>query len=233
MTDANYYQVLGVPPSASERSIRDAYLALVRQLHPDRVGPSGTSRFQDITAAYEILSDPARRRQYDSRCGRCGIPTAPGRGATRRQTARRQPEPLVAEPSPLESEPEPIPPSLEGLLRRVMHGTSGSEPRTVGAAELIELRVVLTRAEADAGVTVPIAVPVLAECHRCGGLGGTRLPCLTCGGQGQTVRDMVIRLPIPPRVPDRTVIDLPPQVHGMAGLHLRLHIAVREGSLIT
>src|SRR5256885_16223493 len=60
------YGVLGVEPGASEDDIKRAYRQLARELHPDVNGdPQAEQRFKEITAAYDTLSDPVRRRQYD------------------------------------------------------------------------------------------------------------------------------------------------------------------------
>ena len=65
MTD--YYDILGVPRSADEKEIRQAYRRLARQHHPD-VNPgddSAAERFKSINAAYEVLSDADKREKYD------------------------------------------------------------------------------------------------------------------------------------------------------------------------
>jgi DnaJ-class molecular chaperone len=60
----DYYFILGVPQTATARDILHAYRELAKLYHPDRVGPQGTETFQDIVEAYEVLSDPERRRHY-------------------------------------------------------------------------------------------------------------------------------------------------------------------------
>src|SRR6266511_4181894 len=67
MARRDYYDVLGVPRSASEKDIRQAYRKLARQYHPD-LNPNdkqAETRFKEIGQAYEVLSDADKRKQYD------------------------------------------------------------------------------------------------------------------------------------------------------------------------
>lgn len=65
----NYYAVLGLPRNATESQIRNRFLQLARQRHPDRYRGDEKSdaeqEFQDITEAFNVLSNPERRRQHD------------------------------------------------------------------------------------------------------------------------------------------------------------------------
>lgn len=62
-----HYEILGIKKSASQDEIRSAYRRLVLKHHPDRSkDPKATEIFIQITQAYEILSDPQRRRNYDA-----------------------------------------------------------------------------------------------------------------------------------------------------------------------
>jgi curved DNA-binding protein len=65
---SDFYKTLGVPPTASLTDIKQAYRKLSFKYHPDRnKDPSSQSIFQTINEAYETLSDPSKRTQYDRR----------------------------------------------------------------------------------------------------------------------------------------------------------------------
>lgn len=67
MTDRDFYDILGVPRSASQDDIQQAYRKLARTYHPDiNADPAAEERFKDVSEAYSVLSDPAMRRRYDA-----------------------------------------------------------------------------------------------------------------------------------------------------------------------
>src|SRR5579884_3583904 len=63
----DYYEILGVPRTATDKDIRSAYRKLARKYHPD-LNPgdkTAEARFKELQAAYDVLSDPEKRKKYD------------------------------------------------------------------------------------------------------------------------------------------------------------------------
>ncbi len=73
---ATYYQLLGIPSDANAATIKRSYFALAKRYHPDALRRSGLDQvrdkakeiFAEVAKAYDILSDPKRRREYDDTC---------------------------------------------------------------------------------------------------------------------------------------------------------------------
>ena len=76
MSGRDYYDLLGVSKTASDADIKKAFRKKAHQLHPDKGGDK--AKFQEINAAYQVLSDPQKKAQYDQ----FGHPPAGGRGAS-------------------------------------------------------------------------------------------------------------------------------------------------------
>lgn len=96
MAGRTHYEVLGVPPSASPERIRAAHRQLAQLLHPDRQGTASSAerqlaerRMREVNAAWTVLSDPGRRRDYDRTLR---PPSAPGPGAGQSGAGRGAPQ---------------------------------------------------------------------------------------------------------------------------------------------
>jgi molecular chaperone DnaJ len=164
----DYYGVLGVRREATSDEIKRAYRKLARDLHPDiNPDPTAQERFKQVTAAYEVLSDPQKREIVDLG----GDPLATGGGA--------QGSPFGAGFG-----------GLGDIMDAFFGASSARGPRSrtrQGADALIRLDLEL--AETAFGTTKDLTVDTAVLCETCAGAGtanGTHpATCDTCGGRGE------------------------------------------------
>ncbi|WP_026544153.1 J domain-containing protein [Arthrobacter sp. 35/47] len=125
--DRTYYAVLGVARSATAKQIKDAYRKAARTAHPDQGGSA--ELFHEVAVAYEMLSDPERRRRYDRTLGTedplpgAGRPASAARRPAREPAAEAYSQPPRYEPAYDDdgARTAPIPPTLAA---RQVHGTA-------------------------------------------------------------------------------------------------------------
>ena len=79
MAKRDYYEVLGVSKNASADEIKKAHRKLVRKFHPDanKDNPQAVEKFKEAQEAYDVLSDPEKKKNYDQ-FGHAGVGGAPG-----------------------------------------------------------------------------------------------------------------------------------------------------------
>ncbi len=208
----NPYDTLGVAKTASQDEIKKAYRKLVRTHHPDRNpgDADAEERFKDVQAAYDVLSDPEKRKQYDSGFG-------PGGGGS--FTGDFDFSDLFG-----------------GLFNRGRGQQRGPMPER-GADLEVEVR--LSFEDALEGATVRVPVDSDAACHTCGGSGakpGTspRI-CPQCNGRGVVAESQgffSLSQPCPRCRGNGTVIEDPcPTCHGSGRERStkRLQVKIRPG----
>jgi molecular chaperone DnaJ len=168
---ADYYELLGVARDASPDEIKRAYRQRARELHPDANpdDPATEARFKEVALAYETLSDPQRRQQYDT----------------------------YGEAGPQAGNPFGGGGGLGDIFDMFFNGGSpfgGSPPAPSGPPRGSDLEAVidLEFAEALFGVEAPVSVRTAVPCDDCEATGAapgtTPSTCPECGGAGQVRR---------------------------------------------
>ncbi len=186
--EKDYYKVLGVPQSATDTEIRRAYRKLAKENHPD-AHPGKEERFKEISAAYDVLSEPAKRKEYDEirRLGPMAAGGAggfPGGGPGGAGGAGGTPFTNIRT--------ENLGDIFGDILGRFGAGTAGGRPRTAPGqrGEDVEAELHLAFLDALNGVTTTVNVTTEASCSTCSGTGaapGTSpTVCSRCGGRGVT-----------------------------------------------
>jgi molecular chaperone DnaJ len=160
----DFYEVLGVSKKAPAEEIKRAYRKLARDYHPDRNpdDPKAEERFKEVQEAYDTLSDPEKRKQYDAGGMFAGFGGrgAPGGGFTS---------------------------DIGDIFSSLFGRRGGPGQETIHGRDL-ETEVHLSFDQAMNGTEVAVTVPKQATCATCGGSGarpGTSpTVCPRCGGRG-------------------------------------------------
>jgi molecular chaperone DnaJ len=208
VAERDLYEVLGVSRTATDDELKRAYRRKARELHPDTNpdDPQAEAEFKQVSVAYEVLSDPAKRAQYD----RFGLQGLMGGGAG--------PEWQTFGEGGLGDLFEAFFGAMGGTARR---GASGPMPGPDA-----EVTLSLTLSEAAFGVHKTLEVRLPVHCDACDATGakpGTSAsPCSDCQGTGELRRvrqsilgQMVTSSPCPRCQASGSVIDTPcPTCHG-------------------
>jgi molecular chaperone DnaJ len=177
----DYYESLGISRDADESEIKRAYRQKAKELHPDR-NPENRAKaeeeFKRIAEAYEVLSDPQKRAQYD-RYGHAG----PNQGFTFGDTDFHR-----AREAYREFGFGGFDDLFDLFFRQGGQGGVGTQPR-IRRGESIEYKLRITLEDAAHGTRMTVTVPRLVRCDACSGSGmepGTsKRTCPTCHGRGQ------------------------------------------------
>ena len=169
--EKDYYKVLGVTDSSSDKDIKAAYRKLSKQHHPDSGGDE--EKFKEVSAAFDVLGDVAKRKEYDEvrRLGPVGQAFGGGGFNT-------------------DFRVDDLGDLLGGLFNRARGGNR--RPRGTGPQRGDDLLAELHLAFEDAvrGVTTSVHITSDAICHSCSGTGaapGTSpVICGACSGRGVT-----------------------------------------------
>lgn len=222
----DYYAILGVSKTASEKDIKAAYRRLARKYHPD-VNPGdkqSEEKFKEISEAYEVIGDPHKRSQYDSygdewrRSSQAGWRPGPGTG-----------------PSDFDMSGFP---DLNELFESLFGGSKRQRPgpsRSQG--EDVEYAIELTLDDVCHGTERSLTLRLEDACSRCGGTGMSRqsrspydmgATCPDCRGTGRVPRTARVDVKIPAGVSEGQRIRLSGQgAAGPGGIRGDLYLLVR------
>jgi molecular chaperone DnaJ len=177
--EKDYYRVLGVSETASAKELKAAFRKLSRKYHPDANSGDAAAeeRFKEVSAAYDVVGDPERRKEYDEvrRLGpaSAGFPGGGGAGGFQFQDGG----------------------DLGDLLGNLFGGggrRGGARGGGPHRGQDLETELHLSFDDAAAGVTTEVHLTSDAPCHTCHGSGAkpgtTPHVCANCGGRG-TVND--------------------------------------------
>ncbi len=230
MAGKDYYSILGVGRNTSEREIKQAYRKLARQYHPD-VNPgdeSAEEKFKQINEAYEVLSDPGKRRKYDqfgdqwqyadqfARADRQQVPSWDfSQGGTTFHFGGDD---------------------LSSLFGDLFSGGVRSRRVRPRRGRDIEYPVDITLEEAYHGAKRTIALQTEEPCSACGGTGQIQnVPCVTCRGSGVASSVKRLEVKIPPGVKDGSRVRIAgkgePSYSRGAGGDLYLVVSVKPHKL--
>ncbi len=209
-TPRDYYQILGIPRTASADDIKKAFRRLARQYHPDLHSGSKKSemekKFKELNEAHEVLSDPDKRKKYDQYGGDWQQADAFHRA--RQQQAQTKPRGSSnpwgfeegADNSGDGSEP------FSNFFDSIFGGrgqTSGRSSAATGGD--LETEVELTMREVLTGVTKRVTLREPQTCPTCSGSGNLRgRMCHICQGSGTVAELKTIEVRIPAGVEDGT-----------------------------
>jgi molecular chaperone DnaJ len=221
--EKDYYKVLGVVPTASDKEITRAYRKLAKENHPD-TNPGSEERFKEISAAYDVVGDADKRKEYDEVRARGpvggfgGMPGGAGGGGTFRMDDMGD---------------------LGDLFGGLFGGGAGGRTRTTQRGPQrgadMEAQLHLSFQDAVHGVTTSVNVPQEVRCSNCRGSGaapGTSThTCPRCGGTG-SLNDNQGLFSLSTVCPDcmgrGTLFDTPcPVCHGTGNEHKVRSVKVR------
>lgn len=164
MSQRDYYEVLGVARDATAEDLKKAYRRCAMKHHPDRNPGDGEAeaRFKECQQAYEVLSNPEKRRLYD-RVGHAAFSQGPG------------------------SSPGYQGPDMNDIFSDLFSSVFGGAPRAPTRGADVHAQVSLTLEEAAGGTEKVVEVSITAKCEGCQGSGsgdGVTVACGTCRGVG-------------------------------------------------
>ena len=228
----DYYRILGIARNADDKTIKSAYRKLARKYHPDVAKTKDAGdRFREVTEAYEVLSDPEKRRRYDTL------------GPDWQRYA--QPGPATGQPGGTRVEYGDMGDFSEFF--RTIFGDVGSRRRGRGpggadvedwlggftgggrhapSGQDVQAQVTITLEEAYSGTRKTFEFEIDEACPTCRGSGNVSgKPCATCHGSGWHRGRHAVDVRIPAGVRTGQKVRVPGEGAGGGDLYLAVTVA--------
>ena len=224
----DYYEVLGVPKTATEKEIKSAYRKLARKYHPD-TNPDNPKeaeeKFKELQEAYAVISDPEKRRKYDA-LSRDWESAA--RQADQQQQYRTQRGATAADFDGFSD-------FFDAFFSNVGRRTTASSARSPHRGRDLEGSIEVSLRDAYTGASKAISIDLEDRCPVCGGTGikGQQI-CPNCHGTGVVLTSKALEVKIPKGSRDGQRIRLTGQggsgIHGgpSGDLYLTVHVKSDE-----
>uniref|UniRef100_A0A1A8KYZ5 DnaJ homolog subfamily A member 3, mitochondrial n=1 Tax=Nothobranchius pienaari TaxID=704102 RepID=A0A1A8KYZ5_9TELE len=231
----DFYQVLGVPRTATQKEIKKAYYQMAKKYHPDtnKEDPQAKEKFAQLAEAYEVLSDEVKRKQYDS-YGSAGFDAGQAGGGQqywRGQASHMDPEELFrkifgefsggrgfGDMNSMFDQPQEY--MMELTFTQAAKGVNKELPinidltcqRCDGKGHEPGTKVQHCNHCNGSGMEIINTGPFVmrSTCRRCGGKGSVvSTPCTSCRGSGQTKQRKMVMVPVPAGVEDGQTVRMP------------------------
>jgi DnaJ-class molecular chaperone len=217
----DYYQILGVPKSATEKEIKAAYRKLARKWHPDANlddAKAAEEKFKEIQEAYEVLGDPEKRQKYDA-LGSDWEHASEQAEQQQRYRAGRSSRTFTF--GGFDQNGDLGGSGFSDFFETFFSGIGRQETDYTGVPRRgkdLEGTIELSLRDAYSGGTKSVTLQVDDVCSVCGGTGlKARKVCQTCHGTGRVVKTKTLEVRIPAGVRDGSRIRLLGQ--GGSGIH--------------
>jgi len=182
----DYYEILGVPKNASQEEIKKAFWELAKKWHPDRVPPEkkkeAEEKFKEINEAYQVLSDPEKRKIYDM-YGEAGLKGNYGADFANTYTTYTTFDDFVKQffGDDVFGFTSDILEDIFGIGTR----TRSQRRRKAEERQKTLLELSLKDIYQDKEIEKEVVIERREECQRCGGTGLVEVEtCKRCGGKG-------------------------------------------------
>lgn len=179
----DFYAILGIQKGASEQEIKQAYRKLSRELHPDKHKGDKTkeAKFKEVNEAYEVLSDPQKKQNYD-RFGSADFNGFGGGGGGQGGFG-----------GGFEGfDPSQFGGDINDLFSSFFGGKAGGRRRDDGRGRTVELELTIPFMDSVTGVDREISFKTQMACKDCSGSGSAdgskTITCSECGGTGSITK---------------------------------------------